>query len=1009
MHLSKNTFLIPCFLLLLSNSGRAQDIFREFRNITVKDGLPHGSVNFILQDYIGYIWMATDGGLAKFDSHKYTIYRQNPKDSTSISANQILTICEDNKKNLWIGTKVSLERYNRQLNNFTSFFFVNVHEDVVERVPILDIMQYSDSLFIIGTDGGGIYLFNPFENKYIQYKENPRGHDPLSVYRVSRIQADKIGNIWLATLDAGLVKFDIHSGSFTKIKQKDFLVNEVRSIMLINDNQMLVGTYGDGLWIFNIITGELKKSLISQNKEYEKDLARIFSLYFDNFSGHVLVGTDGGGLIEYDPSNNKVFHYKHQGYNPYSISNNVIKTIFIDAESNLWTGHFFAGISFSAKRNPFHNIRYNPALENSLSNSLVTCFLRDENNNIWVGTDGGGLNILNKSGAIQNSNPPNNKIISQIPSKSILALYKAGDNRIWIGTYLDGIYIYSPKTHSIEKFGSTHSARHKLNNDDIRCFFEDRNGCMWIGTNGGGIDLYDPRTDSITYIKRDDKNVANSLTLDWIRCIISDSYGFIWVGTAYGLNVYDPVNKSFTRLLHNSQDSASLSDDFIYSIFEDSHKNIWVGTSFGLDKFNRAGNNFISYTTDNGLPDNIIYGIDEDIEGNLWAITNNGLSKFNTRENFFSNFDADDGLLSNSFINGAIYKTSDNIFYLGSINGMTFFNPSEINYKISEATLVITDFKIFNQSVKIGKSYNGKIILPQTITNTEKIVISYKENVISFDFAALNYGNPSKIKYAYYLQNFDKGWISDVNKLYSATYTDLRPGEYIFRVKTLNLAKNIEKSIKIIVTPPFYQTIWFKILAILLIAGIIYYWYHNRILKIQNQKDALERKMKEDSLKYEKEQVNLRNEHLRSEMSLKNSQLTSYTLMITHKNDIMKEVKNKLTAFASNLRSNATDSEIEDLISAIDKEFKVEEDWERFEVHFNQIHKDFLIRLKEKYPELSSTNIKLIAYLKMNLSSKEIASLMNISIRGVEKSRSRLRKKLNLAEEENLIYFISNF
>ena len=323
---------------------------------------------------------------------------------------------------------------------------------------------------MIGTDGGGVYLFNPYKNKYTQYKSNSKGHESLSIRRVSKIIVDKIGNIWLATLDAGFVKFDIRTGVFTKIRQNDFLENEIRSIMLLNDNQLLIGTYGDGLWVYNIFTGELKKSPLSQDNKYAKDLVRIFSLYFDSYSGHVLVGTDGGGLIEYDPHDNMVYHYQHQGYNPYSISNNVIKTIFIDTENNLWTGHFLAGISFSAKRNPFHNIRYNPALENSLSNSLVACILRDDDDNIWVGTDGGGLNIFNKNGTIQNSITRNNAIINQIPSKSILALHKAGDDRIWIGTYLDGIYIYSRRTGKVEKFGSTHSGRHKLTNDDIRCF-----------------------------------------------------------------------------------------------------------------------------------------------------------------------------------------------------------------------------------------------------------------------------------------------------------------------------------------------------------------------------------------------------------------------------------------------------------------------------------------------------------------------------------------------------------
>ena len=183
----------------------------------------------------------------------------------------------------------------------------------------------------------------------------------------------------------------------------------------------------------------------------------------------------------------------------------------------------------------------------------------------------------------------------------------------------------------------------------------------------------------------------------------------------------------------------------------------------------------------------------------------------------------------------------------------------------------------------------------------------------------------------------------------------------------------------------------------------------NQIFKIKNQKEALESKINEEKLQHEKEQIFLRNQNLKAEMGFKNAQLTSYTLMLTHKNEIMKEIKNKLIAFMKYENLGNSDEGISDLIRAIDRELRVEEDWVRFEEHFNQIHKDFLIRLKEKYPGLSSTYLKLSAYLKMDLSSKEIASLMNISIRGVEKSRSRLRKKLNLAQDENLICFISSF
>ncbi len=183
---------------------------------------------------------------------------------------------------------------------------------------------------------------------------------------------------------------------------------------------------------------------------------------------------------------------------------------------------------------------------------------------------------------------------------------------------------------------------------------------------------------------------------------------------------------------------------------------------------------------------------------------------------------------------------------------------------------------------------------------------------------------------------------------------------------------------------------------------------HSRIIRIKSQKDALEVKIREEQLRHEKKEISLRNETLKSQMSFKNAQLTSYTLLISHKNDIMREIKRKLLAFTNQIQSEDLDRELKKLIEAIDKEFKVEEDWKRFEEHFNQIHKDFFNRLKKQYPNLSPTYLKLSAYIRMNLSSKEIASLMNISVRGVEKARSRLRKSIGITKEVNLVTFISD-
>ena len=999
--------LLLGFCFIFSINAFSQNIRREFKNITVEGGLPHGTVTNLIQDKEGFVWIGTLDGLSKFDSYKFTIYKHNPKDSTSLSSNQVSSLFQDNKGQLWIGTKSSLELYDRQNDNFIAFYFSNKHENYLEeRVPVTDIAQYSDSIYIIGTDGGGIYLFNPDRNDYLQVKKATYNNNTYEISRIFDICIDRNKRVWLASADAGIAELNFKAQEIRLIPKMGELNYEVRALLELNNNRILAGTYGNGVWEYSISEDTLELSPI-MDASIEKDLNRIFSFCYDTLSGNVFIGTDGGGMFEYCPESQFLDHYEHLSYNPFSISNNAINKILIDRENNIWVGHFRGGISFSAKRKPFHNIRYNLAMSNSLSNNLVSSIVMSSNKDLLIGTDGGGLNVLKPNGQLDNFMTKSNPIVDQLTSKSIISLYKDRNNTIWIGTYLDGVYQYSEKTGLVNKFGGTGSGKNILTNDDIRCFFEDRDGQMWIGTNGGGINIYNPENDSITIIKRDEDNLDNSLSLDWIHCIMEDSYGYIWIGTAYGLNRYDHVQKKFLKFIHEPFDTTSLSNDFVYCVFEDSERNLWIGTAAGLNLFNRSDNKFTSYSMVDGLPDNLIYDIEEDIDKNLWIITNNGLSNFDLNTKAFSNFDVDDGLLSNTFINGSMYKSSTNIIYVGSVKGLSYFNPSEIYQQIPDAPLLITDFKVFNQEVPINKSFNGKLILENHITYTEEIELSYKENVISFEYTALSFSSPNKIEYAYSLDNFDETWNDAPEGIRTVTYTNLMPGDYVFRVKTTNLAHNIEQSVKLTVTPPFYQTILFKTVLILLIVGIIYYWSHNRVVRIKDQKDALEIKIREEQLRHEKEEISLRNEKLKSEMNYKNAQLTSFTLLISHKNDIMREIKGKLTAFASQVQSEELDLELKKLVDAIDDEFKVEEDWQRFEEHFNQIHKDFFKRLKENYTTLSPTYLKLSAYIRMNLSSKEIASLMNISVRGVEKARSRLRKQMDMAQNESLTAFIS--
>jgi len=978
---------------------------REFRSITVEDGLPHYTINKLLQDSEGYLWMATDDGLVRYDSHRFHVYKSLPTYSDSnVFARQALTLFEDSQQRLWVGTNNSLCLFHRRLNQFSATYLVNVNGDIVEKVPVTAICEYNDSTFLLGTDGGGLYAFNPHTGGYKQFHFQQNDQSAAKGLRIAQILVDGRERIWVASLSHGFLGFDLETGRLHSLNKGAFAAREIRALFELNDKELLLGTYGWGLWRYNRDTGQFYPDSLNAGR-YGGDLQRIYSFHAQDSS--LFIGTDGGGCLVYDFARHTTTSYRHYGYDPYSIANNVVKSILVDKDKNLWLGHFKGGVSFSGRRQPFFNIRHNPALAQSLSNNMVSAVLEDEGV-VYIGTDGGGLNVMNTDGRIVKALEGTHEVYGQIRAKSILALLKLRNGDLLIGTYLDGVLRYQPHSGRVDTFLNSSTTKLRLSNDDVRCLFEDRQQRIWIGTNGGGVNVYSPADSSLTILQRDQNNVSGSLSLDWVRSITEDRYGFIWIATVYGLNMYDPVNQRFQKFFHDPTDDGSLSNEFVYSVEEDSQGNIWVGTSHGLNKYLRQEQRFISYTTADGLPDDIIYGMAEDGSGNLWITTNKGLSVLHKDSKRFVNYDVSDGLVSNSFINGALYMSKDTTLYMGTVRGLSYFKPDQIQARTQAATLVLTDFRLNNISVPVGQAVNNRVLLDRHISCTEHLSLSHEENSFSLEFALLDFSSLGKVGYAYKLEGFEEDWTFVSSEQSTAHYTELPPGTYLFRVKTTNMPSNLERSLPIRIRPSFLQSVWFKVLAILLTLGLLYYWNTIRMLKTERQKAMLQQQILEEKLGHEKAQADLRTQNLRYEMESKNAQLTSTTLLISHKNDFMREVKKKLETACSGNAQGLGQQTLQQLIASIDEEFKVEEDWQRFEEHFNHIHKDFFKKLKESDYELSATYLKLCAYLKMNLTSEEIASLMNISVRGVEKARSRLKVKLRLAEGENIMTFLSN-
>lgn len=553
--------------------------------------------------------------------------------------------------------------------------------------------------------------------------------------------------------------------------------------------------------------------------------------------------------------NNSFQNYRHDEVDKESLSSNSIHSLYKDSFGNIWLGTWNSGLNFmNYDKRVFRHYRRTSST-GSLSSNHVLCIYEDSKKNFWIGTDGGGLNLFNrKSGTFfyyqhQINNP------QSLGGNYVLSVCEDDNENIWIGTFGDGISIYH-KEKNLWKHLKYEAGNNKtINSNYIWKLMKDSDGFIWIGMCPGGVNRYDPRTETFEYFVHD-KHDPESLSHDHIHSIFEDSRGNIWIGTnGGGLNLFDKRKNKFVHFKHDEKRN-SISHNSIGNIYEDSLGNLWIGTDAGLNYFNTKTKEFMVYGANQGLSTGFIYGILEDRQNNLWISTNEGLIRFSPGKNIIRRFTVADGIQSNTFNRHAYFEDQNGIMYFGGSNGFTVFDPDVIRNEDLSAPLVFTDFQIFNKSVPLNTPDSK---LQSSITYTKEIVLSYKESVFLFEFATLNYAAPGKNFYAYKMEGFDKDWHYVGNKR-SATYTNLNPGNYTFRVRAYghdNVWDSSEASIKLTITPPFWKTWWFKMLGLLSITGAVFMFVHSRINAIKKQKDEMEKLVRQRTLEVVKKQEEL--------------------------------------------------------------------------------------------------------------------------------------------------------
>lgn len=840
---TQKSFLPPIisFLILMTTKLLSQEDIVNSEQLSVTQGLSQSVVSCVIQDRRGFMWFGTQDGLNKYDGYDFTVYKHDPQDSVSLSNNFINTIYEDSKGILWIGTEGGgLNRFDPETERFTCYRHDPDVPNSLSHDRVRVIYEDIAGVLWIGTVGGGLNKLIPVEIEealvaFVHYKHDPYNPNSLSNNRVWNILEDDNGDLWIGT-NAGLNKLNTKTGSFSHYKYNpnnpNSLSNDiVWSSYMDKGGTLWLGTYNGGL---NKLVPSDTESSPPTFVHYKHDpnnpnslIHNIVSAISEDRTGRLWLGT-GDGLNSFVPTTETFARHKHTQDNQYSLSTNpIILSMHVSKIGVLWVGTFGGGIiKFDFNKLKFKHYMHNPDSPNSLSHNNVFAIEEDQVGGIWIGTEN-GLNQFNREietfiRCQPNPNPP-----KSLSYNRVTAIHEDRQRQIWVGMAFGGlsklvlrselIGIESGReTDTFINFRYDPDNPYSLSHNNIISIYEDDESVLWIGTNGRGLNKLvlnkakGTDTESETFIRyQAAPNNPESVSNNTVMAIYEDHTGMLWIGTRDGLNKFNRKTQTFSDYHHDSNNPNSLSNNIIYSIYEDQSGSLWVGTAGGLNKFDRTAQTFTHFTEKNGLPNDVIYAILADHHGKLWLSTNKGLSRFDPYTETFRNYDVQDGLQSNEFNLGASLRSKSGELYFGGVNGFNRFHPDSVKDNEHIPPIVITDFKLFNESVPVGS--DGQSPLQKHISAVDELKLSYRDYVFSFEFVALDYTIPGKNQYAYMLEGFDESWIYTGTRRF-ARYTNIEPGAYVFRVKGANndgVWNEKGTSVRIIIQPPFWKTLWF--------------------------------------------------------------------------------------------------------------------------------------------------------------------------------------------------------
>lgn len=854
-----NKLVIAFFVLALIHLS--QPLFlksqaSKFAHLSIDQGLSQNSVGSIVQDQFGFMWFATADGLNRYDGYSFRAFKNDPKDNTTISSNVVHCLYLDNDSLLWIGlSNGKIDCYNFKTNHFTHFHLPKSRNTTENMSGINCIKEDKLNQLFIGTGNDGIYILNKQTGKWQNFRNIPNDTNSLSSNSISNLAFDKYNVLWCATSGAGVVSIDLANNKFTRYTK----LNSLNTATLFPDRS---GKIWVSAWEGGINCIDPKSGKIDSNRDTSSYLSKalpygLVTDFIEDRNGLLWISTAENGVIAYNQKIGKSSVYIKNPDDPNSLSDNLVLSLLEDKSGLIWCGTWQGGVNiFDPQKQLMEHYYFNSKEPGSLINNVVWDISKGKDDKPWIATSEGVCSFDPKTHKftklVYNANDP------EAPEKQTIMHSVLEDNgQIWMGSNGSGLFRYDPEIKKYRHYrykdepGFITKDFSGLLGQTVNLLMLDKNNNLWIVS--GGLNMYQRDQDKFKYFLSN-KDDVESLSSDNIASIEESKNGKIWVATTdAGLNLLNPITGKAKRFLHDPENPNSISNNQLTSLHYDKNDFLWIGTKSGLCCYLEKKSEFVIFTEKDGLPNNYIKSIENDDQGNLWVATNKGVCLFNPATRKVKSFDVNDGIQSNEFKTGSSFKAKDGYIYFGGVKGMNRFNPRMFSDNPNAPNLVITAFNVLN------KPYP----LEDDILVTKEIILSYKDYFFSFEFAGLEFTNPTKNKYKYILEGFNEDWVY-IGTTRTLTFTNLNPGEYTLRIKACNndgVWADTAKGIHIIITPPFWKTNWFYATCLILTLLGIYSYIKYREKKLTKEKLILEKKVELRTKQLKEEKIKVEEAH----------------------------------------------------------------------------------------------------------------------------------------------------